>query len=354
MSFLRCIFSVSVIFFFCCAARAEPTGYCVAIGGTHHNYLSFAGKHISYMQNNAGQSFSTQVNNGDSYEATCYCLTDGNSAWLHTYFTAKPNPALMETGNRNGVNYYYINEYLDVGLSINILGVGYVNVPFNYVANVPAQGSYPYCVNGVEPTTRFVSGSDATIYFYIKQPFIGVQTIPPTMLARLYATITANDPLYSEPVTDVYIGGDITAPQSCELNSGQVITFDFKSIAAAEFSSTVGTVLTGRKIKQTVSVQCTGMSSGQNVDVSLHATPVGSNTTMIKTSNTDVGIKVFDVFDNVVDVNGGRMATNTSEVSSGKTNGDLIFSAAPASATGVKPQPGKFDATATLTVEIKN
>ncbi|MDS0937596.1 fimbrial protein, partial [Enterobacter hormaechei] len=174
-----------------------------------------------------------------------------------------------------------------------------------------------------------------------------VRTFPNT------SSVLATD--YGNKLADVFIQGDITAPQECEVNGGQIIEVDFGKISASSFSSVAGTGLSDKKIPIKASVRCTGMSSGQDVEVSLHATQAGAFSTMIETTNQDVGIKVYDEFNQEVDVNGGRMETDMGTRSRlGVETGEFNFSAAPASATGARPEPGTFTATATITMEIKN
>ena len=334
------------------SAFSAPTGYCVADSGTFHNVLPFSGTTITVQQNRAGQVVERDVDNGLSYQGHCYCQTDINGSWAHIYYAAIMNPALPESGARSGIQYYNLDEYLDVGVSFYILGKGYFNAPFADQPNQPSDGVYK-CHGVAGDPLPFYSGGQAKLYFYIKQPFIGKIVIPQTLISKLYGTITPDDPL-NVAMSDVYIAGDITAPQSCTINAGQIIEFDFKQIPASEFSSTAGTALTARKQTQTVNVDCTGMAQGQDVDVSLHASPVASDPTMIQTSNPDVGIKVYDEFNNEVNVNGGIMETEMGRIRLGEEDGSLTFSAAPASATGARPEPGVFDATATINVEIKN
>ncbi|ECG9254963.1 fimbrial protein [Salmonella bongori] len=321
--------------------------YCEADGGVHHSILVFTGTKISAAQNKTGKTINQNVDNGEQYKGVCHC----NRNYSNVYYTAEDNPALQKTSMRSNVQYYNLDEYLDVGLSIKILGRGYLNVPFNNKPN--EDGSYT-CTNN-KNTTTFTSGSDAIIYFYIKEPFIGTVNIPATLLASLYATTSSLNPENTHKLSDVYIQGDITAPQECVINGGQTIEVDFGKILASEFSSTPGSALTDKKIPITASVKCTGMSSGQGVEVALHATQAGSLPTVIETSNADVGIKMYDELNNEVDVNGGRMETEMGSRSRlGEEDGEFIFSAAPASATGTRPKPGQFDASVTITMEIKN
>ncbi|MGL5969662.1 MAG: fimbrial protein [Kluyvera sp.] len=322
--------------------------YCEADGGTHQSILSFAGTTISAAQNKTGQTIDKHVDNGGQYTGVCHCDND----YHVIYYTAKENSVLFESSMRNNIQYYSLNDYLDAGLSIAIFGRGYLPVPFSDEPN-KSDGIYR-CTRG-KNSTPFTSGSDARIYFYIKEPFIGKTVIPRTLLASLYGKTSLTGQYSSTSLTDIYIQGDITAPQECVINGGQIIEFDFGEIPASEFSSQAGTALVDRKKSVTVSVKCTGMAKGQDVDVSLHATQSGAYPTMMQTTHPDVGIKVYDETDNEVDVNGGRMSTEMGKTTlSGDQNGNFNFSAAPASATGNRPAPDTFDATATLTIEMLN
>lgn len=339
------------------AITHAPTFMCTANSGTFHSTLSFHGKNISVSQNRAGNTMNYTTDNGGMYAANCTCLTHTSGTFQYIYYTAVMAESLGTSTRKSGGggSYYKLNEYLDVGLGVEIYGRGYINAPFEYEHNIP-DGTHYNCSDGYKGIYQFDSGSSAKLYFYIEEPFIGTVTIPATLVARLYATINSTVAIdYSQPVADIYIAGDITAPQECTINGGQVIEVDFGKIPASEFSSVPGTAITDRKIPITASVNCSGMGSGQGVEVALHATQAGSLPTVIETSNADVGIKMYDELNNEVDVNGGRMETEMGSRSRlGEEDGEFIFSAAPASATGTRPKPGQFDASVTITMEIKN
>lgn len=135
------------------------------------------------------------------------------------------------------------------------------------------------------------------IYFYIKKTFTGKVIIPETLVAKLYGTISRDTPIdYSQPMAGVYIRGDITAPQSCEINSLRPIDFDFKEIPAADFSSVVGSTVTTHKITKTVTVECVnlGILNTDDISTSFYATEPSTDNSMVVTSNPGVGIKIYD------------------------------------------------------------
>lgn len=340
----------------CAAAfftQASPTGYCVADNGRYHNYLNFT-EQFSIVNNKAGAATLIDVNNSStSFKGTCYCLTEPNKSYDHTYITSRINPALAAAGTKNNVPYFNLNENVDIGLLIYILGIGYTAVPFDHLPN-KVDDSYQ-CHNGISSSTTFYSGGSGMIYLYVKKPFTGVMTIPQTVIANIYATIDPHT-VSNDIIADVIVQGTVTVPQSCEIDEGQAILFDFNKILASEFASTKGQALSAHKITRTVNIKCTNMMYYNTLGATLHASPVNTDEKMIGTDNPDVGIKIYDKHNREINVNSGALEVDTTKIPDvmGDTLGTLTFSGAPASATGARPKPGQFSATATLTIEIAN
>ena len=208
-------------------ALAAPKGICTPDNGVFHSTLDFSGYLITANENKVGTTFNTTVTNGSSYPGRCHCDTGNVGEFPYIYYTSKINQALTYAGVHSNINYYDLNPNLDVGIAIDILGVGYVNAPFEYHANNPS-GNTKYNCNRIEPLS-ISSGAKAIVYFYIKKTFAGKLIIPETKIVTLYGTISRDTPVdYSQPMADVYIRGDITAPQSCEINNLQPVYFDFK------------------------------------------------------------------------------------------------------------------------------
>lgn len=236
-----------------------------------------------------------------------------------------------------------------------MLNAGYTAVPFEHVSNQAT--TTDHTCQGNKTTAVGVSlktGADAKISFRIKRSINGTVVIPITDIALLYANISSTT-TRGEAIAKVRISGSLTAPQSCQINAGQVIYFDFDTIPASEFSSTAGQAITSRKITKTVSIECTGMGyeRTQKVDASFTGTNRSSDDTMVATDNADVGIKIYNKSNAEVSVNNGKLPADMGNTTIfGRKNGSVTFSAAPASFTGARPQPGVFNATATLTIEF--
>lgn len=65
--------------------------------------------------------------------------------------------------------------------------------------------------------------------------FINMVVIPRATMFRVYVTTTASDPL-TTPVYTISYSGTIQVPQSCAINAGNVVEFDFGDIGASLFS----------------------------------------------------------------------------------------------------------------------
>ncbi|MEL9773896.1 fimbrial protein, partial [Escherichia coli] len=163
---------------------AAPKGICTPDNGVFHSTLNFSGYLITANQNRVGTIFNTTVSNGGSYPGRCHCDTGPLDRFSFIYYTARINDALSFAGVHSGLNYYNLNPNLDVGIAIDILGVGMVNAPFDYQPNKPSNS---YDCGRISPL-NISSGARAQIYFYIKKTFVGKLIIPETKISTLYGT----------------------------------------------------------------------------------------------------------------------------------------------------------------------
>ncbi|MCS1277229.1 fimbrial protein, partial [Escherichia coli] len=146
-------------------ALAAPKGICTPDNGVFHSTLDFSGYLITANENKVGTTFNTTVTNGSSYPGRCHCDTGNVGEFPYIYYTSKINQALTYAGVHSNINYYDLNPNLDVGIAIDILGVGYVNAPFEYHANNPS-GNTKYNCNRID-SLSISSGAKAIVYFYI-------------------------------------------------------------------------------------------------------------------------------------------------------------------------------------------
>lgn len=333
-------------------------GICHGTNGVNIYNLNLNGVEIPAEKNKSG--FEARdlkiLSSSQTYKAHCDCVSHFSSLFSSIYYTARSSLSIDTT--KNGYTYYTLNKNLSIATSIHVTGKDFVAVPFEGQKN--GQTSSGYCFSSETSHDGDVitldTGSQVKISFLVNEPFIGKVTIPSTIVADVYGGLDAASSIAStDRLTEIRIIGDIVVPQNCEIAQGQTLEIDFGKIPATNFSATKGEVVTGSKVKKTIKVQCTGMADENIVYSTFKADPVDSDAMMMKVNgNDDVGIVVYDKWDQVVNVNGGSMDMDMGANQGGAETNSLTFSAAPASATGTQPKPGTFDAYATITLEIKH
>lgn len=354
---LKSLFVVLTLLFSAWSKAALPgDGICHAVGGTYLYNLNVNNQQIPADKNKAGMEIRDleTLTSPTTYKVECNCLTRYSTVFREIYYTAT-SPLNADT-TRNGYTYYRLNDNLSIATSIHVLGRNFIPVPFSAEQNRVISGMY-CAANGVEGSQAILdTGSEIKLSFLVNKPFIGKVTVPGTIVADLYGGIDTQSSLAStEKLAEIRISGDIVAPQSCEIASGQSLEIDFGKIPATAFSAVQGTPVSSHKVTKTILVQCTGIRDENIVYSSFHADPVDSSATIMKVNgNDDVGIVIYDKADRVVTVNGGSMSMDRGPNNQGAETNSLTFSAAPASATGAQPRPGTFDAYATITLEIAN
>ena len=240
---------------FCRFLQAAPTGYCVPDNGKYHNYFTVA-EQLTTLDNPVGMQHMIDMNNSTtSFKGTCYCQTGKNESYDHAYITSVVNPALQPTTSRNNISYYYLNKYLDIGLQIYILGVGYTTVPFDHLPNDIGERTGVIMASVRKP--RFTAAGRALFICMSK-----------TIYRHDHHTVDGHGKYlchYRSPyrLERNHLGcdcaGSVTVPQTCEIDEGRAIMIDFKSILASEFSANRGRAVSSRKITRQVNIKCSNM-----------------------------------------------------------------------------------------------
>lgn len=112
-------------------ALAAPKGICTLIMAYFTVRLISRDILLPRTKIRLETTFNTTVTNGSSYPGRCHCDTGNVGEFPYIYYTSKINQALTYAGVHSNINYYDLNPNLDVGIAIDILGVGYVNAPLN-------------------------------------------------------------------------------------------------------------------------------------------------------------------------------------------------------------------------------
>lgn len=147
----------------------------------------------------------------------------------------------------------------------------------------------------------------------------------------------------------VYVDLNIIAPQTCELNAGQVINIDFGNISSGAFK-TAGAIAQGVRPKsRDISVKCDNIAGNAQLTLRLQADKTNGNI-VVSDENNDVGFRVTN--------NSGTplIPNNLSSVipfaldSNARQN--VTIQAYPVSVTGNKPTEGPVTSRGYLRVDF--
>ncbi|MEN0614294.1 fimbrial protein [Klebsiella indica] len=308
-------------------------------GAPFQDSFSFVQTFTDPLQNQAGRLFNRLYgwNTGGTYLTTCDCKY---SATLRVKATI---PGLTQTQTRNGLNFYRLNEYLEIASEIYL--AGYQNQFFPTPVNNQGFDVIVCGANG----TYFDAGSRGYISLYFTRPFVGQVTIPQTVVLNVYGS-TKSGSYSSIPMTQISMSGTVTVPQSCEINTGQPIHVDFGDIAANNFK-TAGQMPTGftpHTVNMTLA--CTNISNKVKIALSFQGAADNHDNSALATSNNDIGVRIENITGTKIPVLSGLLPVN---MNYSAQIGETTMKIYPINTTGNLPAGGGFTATATIQAEIQ-
>lgn len=313
---------------------------CAPVGGVKDlpydlsNAFSASNNRVGQVVNLTGYSGLVGV------KAICPPGTTGETT-LRSYVTDLPVVATID-------NYKYLplNDYLQGAMQITDHG------------NNGDQIFYP-------PTNYFQMGADIRVpinqvfdildgglvfRLRVTKPFINMVVIPRKTLFTVYVTTTNADPLIT-PVYTISYSGKINVPQTCELNVGQIVQFDFGDIASTLFSQAGAGNSPARVTPQTksVAITCTNVDAQAYLTLRLEAEK--STGDIMVSDNPNLGFKVSGGTGSgpVFIPNDATSKLGFQLDDAAKAN--VTITAVPVSVTGVKPQTGPFTARGYLRVD---
>lgn len=303
-----------------------------------------AAKDISYdltdvftsANNQVGQVVTLAQKSGlVGVQATCPKGTTGNTT-MRSYRTDLP-----VTSVEDRFQYLKLNEYLDGAMKINDDYAGDFYPPADYIqmgthANVSKNRPFP------------VSDSKLVFRLKVTRRFINMVVIPQQTMFRVYVTTTRNDPLTTVVYTISY-SGIIQVPQSCEINAGNVVEFDFGDIGASLFPQAgVGQRPSSVPAQsRTVGIKCTNVEANAYLTMRIEAEKVSGNA--LVSDNPDLGFIVADASGNPLTPNslGSTIPFRLDDAAQAQVG----IRAWPVSVTGNKPAEGTFTSRGYLRVD---
>ncbi|QML58215.1 long polar fimbrial protein LpfD [Escherichia coli] len=299
-------------------------------------------------ENRAGKLIQQNFSLGGTYQAGCDCPDPVPNNGEVTYF--KGESLLPEQGVNAG--YFKFNYNIDVRPAIYVYSQSTIPVPFTDKSN----SSPGKECNATVASTNWTTGSRGNIKLIITHPFVGQLTIPRTPVAALYATKKKS--MYNNsPLVILNVSADITVTQGCELAAGTVLDIPFGEYQAHDFKGRAGQPPQGvRKIQKELSFDCTNISDGVKVYLSIDGTPNNDYPSAVDLGNPDVGAVIEDGNGNILKPNDN---SSLLEMDPGtlyddtKRTAKTIITAYPVSTTGKLPAAGDYDGVATIHVELE-
>lgn len=317
------------------ALASSPDSCSNATGSTQNENFD-ATTSLTADTNVAGKT--TQVVRSGDIHMNAVCPKESGNNNTYTYRSYVSNYPVVETSGN--WKYLQLNGYLEGALKVTDSVAGDIYAPANYAkmgvdSCVPKGCNFP------------VSDSNITLQIKIAKPFVGNVTIPQTNLFNVYINRT-NTSSFGTPVYTISFSGSITVPQSCEVNSNQVITIDFGTLSSGNFKTKGQKPAGFMPVTEQVPVKCSGgVTEMASLSFRFQGTADSNEPTAIATDNKDIAVQFTDNSGNVIIPNTGTIPFQLQNYIA-----TVPFSVAPISATGNKPLQGVFHAQAYIVVDF--
>ncbi len=318
------------------AATSAQATICYNANGTPTDIYYDLSNVFTSSNNQVGQVVTLPDKSGwVGVKAICPAGTTVNYTY-RSYVTELPVQSV-----ENGYSYLKLNDYLQGAMSITDSAVGLFYPPKNYIrmgthANVSQQKAFDVL--------------DSKLIFKLKvtRPFINMVPIPRQTMFTVYVTSGNTDAL-TTPVYTISYSGKVEVPQSCEVNAGQVVEFDFGDIGAALFSQAgAGNRPQGvTPQSKTVAIKCTNVAAQAYLSMRLEAEKA-SGQTMVS-DNPDLGFVVANASGTPLTPN--NLSSKIPFQLDDNASASVGIRAWPVSVTGNKPAEGPFTARGYLRVD---
>ncbi len=222
----------------------------------------------------------------------------------------------------------------------------------------PRKGFWAPYADQKSPTTENVcqaskwirtGGGANSLKILIRKRFVGMVNIPRTLLYTK-GTNTAKGDVFREPEIQFYISGQVTVPQSCELNANQVVTMNFGNIGASAFPQAgAGNRPAGVNPQtRSIAIKCNNIDAQAMLSLRVEANNVSGNA--IVSDNPDLGFVIADGKQKPLSPNtaDSKIPFKLDDAASAV----VPISAWPVSVTGKKPKEGKFTSEGYLRVDF--
>ncbi len=270
--------------------------------------------------------------------AVCPKGTSGTTT-KRSYVTSFP-----VTSTIDGYKYLKLNDYLDGAMKITDSYAGVFYPPQNFIQ----MGSHP---NVAKNQPFPVKDSNLVFRLKVTRRFINMVEIPRETMFRVYVTTSSSDPINGTPVYTISYSGRVQVPQSCAINAGQIVEFDFGDIGASLFSQ-AGAGNRPQKVSpqsKTIAIKCTNVEANAYLTMRIEADSGSVNGNMLVSDNKDVGFIVANSSGTPLTPN--SLSSKIPFRLDDSAQAQVGIRAWPVSVTGNKPAEGRFTSRGYLRVD---
>lgn len=340
-------------------------GYCQIFGNEPaFTYNVTVDKTIDDPRENMPGAYNSQFYQWSSaaqYFMTCDCPPneDGSPPLVGEVFFRAEVPGQFQLSLPGGLDgqemhYYSVTNEIFIATQLYIAGGRneYISAPFDSISN------QNFSAGGSCAASNYATGSRGNVGIYFNESFAGSKVIPPTQVLTLYAS-TRDSSFSGIPVVRVMLSGTITVNQSCSLE-GQTLQVPFGDILANDIKDINQPANGVLPYELDINVSCHNVNDEafNRYSVTLNGTPIESNSSVLSTTNDDIGIVIEDVLGggDPIPVTGGSLFLPGLGGIYGQDNPrdtTARIRAYPINTTGNTPQTGDFTGTATLQIEFE-
>ena len=322
MRSLRNVFSLALL----CSTMPAWATVCQNATGVPKDISYDLSNVFNSSNNKPGQIVTLAQKSGlVGVNAICPKGTTGKST-MRSYVTSLPITTVID-----GYKYVKLNDYLD----------GTFYPPSDYIQmgqhpNVPNNKAFP------------VTDSKLVFRLRVTRRFINMVVIPQQTMFTVYVTTTSSDPL-NTPVYTISYSGTIQVPQSCAINAGQVVEFDFGDIGASLFSQ-AGAGNRPQNVSpqsKTIAIKCTNVEANAYLTMRIEAEKISGNA--LVSDNPDLGFVVAN--DSGTPLTPNNLNSKIPFRLDDSAQAQVGIRVWPVSITGNKPAEGRFTSRGYLRVD---
>ena len=319
---------------------------------------------VNQTDNVTGREFTSATLSSTNWQYACSC-----SAGKAVKLVYMVSPVLTTTGHQTG--YYKLNDSLDIKTTLqanDIPGlttdqVVSVNTRFTQIKSNTVYSAATQTGVCQGDTSRYGPvniGANTTFTLYVTKPFLGSMTIPKTDIAVIKGAWV--DGMGSPSTGDFHdlvklsIQGNLTAPQSCKINQGDVIKVNFGFINGQKFTTRNAMPDGFTPVDFDITYDCGDTSKIKNslqmrIDGTTGVVDQYNLVARRRSSDNapDVGIRIENLGGGVANIpfQNGILPVDPSG------HGTVNMRAWPVNLVGGELETGKFQGTATITVIVR-